>query len=95
VRIETADGSLEVREDGDPDGLTVVVHHGTPSGEDALRPAVDRDRAAMLESTPESLAEVFESLLGAAERAVLDGGRHLTLIENRVREVHEWLLAHN
>lgn len=141
------------------------------AGEDALRPAVERDRAEMLASTPETLREVFATLLGPADQAVLTGALagwmheagnhglassadgwvdddlafvepwgfdlgaisrpvlivqggddrfvprshgewlaahvpgaeawitdedgHLTLIENRVRDVHEWLLAHS
>jgi pimeloyl-ACP methyl ester carboxylesterase len=141
------------------------------AGEEALRPAVERDRVHMLETSAAQIQGVFASLLGAADQAVLTGvlaewiceahnhglestgdgwidddlafvadwgfdlgaiGRpvlilqggddrfvprshgewlaahvsgneariddadgHLTLIENRVREVHEWLLAHS
>jgi pimeloyl-ACP methyl ester carboxylesterase len=43
------------------------------AGEDALRPAVERDRAVMIDSSPEGLRQVFDTLLGDADRAVLDG----------------------
>jgi pimeloyl-ACP methyl ester carboxylesterase len=43
------------------------------AGEDALRPAIERDRLQMTESSPAGLREVFETLLGDADRAVLDG----------------------
>jgi pimeloyl-ACP methyl ester carboxylesterase len=43
------------------------------AGEDALRPAVDRDREELLGSTAEQLREVFATLLGEADRAVLTG----------------------
>ena len=43
-------------------------------GEDALRPPLERDRAAMLAASPEELQSVFDSLLGDADRAVLAGG---------------------
>ena len=141
------------------------------AGEQAIAPAVERDRQQMLASTPENLRASFESLLGPADSDVLTGDLaswmheagnhglgpsgdgwidddlafvepwgfelssisrpvlilqggddrfvprshgewlarrvpgaearitdddgHLTLIENRVREVHEWLLAHS
>ncbi len=42
-------------------------------GEDALRPAVGRDRAELLEATPEQLRTVFETLLGDADRAATTG----------------------
>jgi pimeloyl-ACP methyl ester carboxylesterase len=141
------------------------------AGEEALRPAVDRDRAEMIAASPEGMREVFDTLLGDADRAVLQGpiidylhagtahglaengdgwidddlafvrpwgfeldaitrpvlivqggddrfvprshgdwlaahvpgaeawiddtNGHLTLLEHRVREVHDWLLAHS
>lgn len=43
------------------------------AGEEALRPALDRDRAQMLDASPDGLRAVFETLLGDADRAVLDG----------------------
>ena len=43
-------------------------------GEDALRPLLDRERAAMLAAGPEELTGVLGSLLGDADRAVLFGG---------------------
>jgi len=43
------------------------------AGEDALRPAIERDRAQMIESSPEGMRQVFETLLGEADRAVLEG----------------------
>ena len=43
-------------------------------GEDALRPLLDRQRAAMLAAGPEELTGVLGSLLGDADRAVLFGG---------------------
>ena len=42
--------------------------------EDALRPLLDRERAAMLAAGPEELTGVLGSLLGDADRAVLFGG---------------------
>ena len=141
------------------------------AGEDALRPATERDRAEMLELSAEQMGETFQTLLGPADRAVLTGALaawmhedmqhglaasadgwidddlafaapwgfdvadisrptlivhggddrfvpvshgewlvghmsdaepwiddengHLTLLENRVAEVHEWLLSHS
>jgi pimeloyl-ACP methyl ester carboxylesterase len=140
-------------------------------GEEALRPAVDRDRKGMLETTPEEMSKMFDTLLGDADRAattgalaqwlydttahglaengdgwidddlafvapwgfelasiskpvlIVQGGDdrfvprshgewlaahvpaaeawiddaegHLTLLQNRVGEVHEWLLSHS
>jgi pimeloyl-ACP methyl ester carboxylesterase len=43
------------------------------AGEDALRPAIERDRAQMIESSPAGMREVFETLLGEADREVLEG----------------------
>jgi pimeloyl-ACP methyl ester carboxylesterase len=43
------------------------------AGEDALRPAVERDRTQMIDSSPEGMREVFDTLLGDADRAVLAG----------------------
>jgi pimeloyl-ACP methyl ester carboxylesterase len=44
------------------------------SGEGPLRASLDRDRAEMLAATPDDLKTVLESLLGDADRAVLDDG---------------------
>jgi pimeloyl-ACP methyl ester carboxylesterase len=44
------------------------------AGEDALRPAIERDREQMLASSPEELASLMDTLLGDADRAVLAGG---------------------
>jgi pimeloyl-ACP methyl ester carboxylesterase len=44
------------------------------AGEDALRPAVVRDRDDLLGSTAEQLRDVFATLLGEADRRVLTGG---------------------
>jgi pimeloyl-ACP methyl ester carboxylesterase len=141
------------------------------AGEEALRPAIERDRVQMIDSTAAAMRDVFDTLLGAADRAVLEGSLldylhvnaihgletngdgwiddnlacvqpwgfdlatverpvlivhggddrfvprshgewlaaqlpgaeawiddengHLTLYEHRVREVHDWLLAHS
>ncbi len=141
------------------------------AGEEALRPAMERDRTEMLGLSPEELRQMFETLLGDADRAALTGSLaawvhedmrhgiepsadgwidddlafaapwgfdvaeitrptlivhgaddrfvpvshgewlaahmpdadawiddvngHLTLLENRVGEVHEWLLSHS
>jgi pimeloyl-ACP methyl ester carboxylesterase len=43
------------------------------AGEEALAPAVERDRAGLLQTTPETLRSGFETLLGAADRAALSG----------------------
>jgi pimeloyl-ACP methyl ester carboxylesterase len=43
------------------------------AGEDALRPATERDRAQMLGASVEQMAGVMESLLGEADRAALRG----------------------
>jgi pimeloyl-ACP methyl ester carboxylesterase len=43
------------------------------AGEDALAPAVERDRSGLLQTTPETLRSGFETLLGAADRAALSG----------------------
>jgi pimeloyl-ACP methyl ester carboxylesterase len=43
------------------------------AGEEALRPAIERDRAQMIESSPEGMRAVFETLLGPADQAVLEG----------------------
>jgi pimeloyl-ACP methyl ester carboxylesterase len=43
------------------------------AGEDALRPAVERDRTQMIDSSPEGMRDVFDTLLGDADRAVLAG----------------------
>ncbi len=42
-------------------------------GEEATRPSAERDRAQMLDSTPEQLFAAFDTLLGDADRAVLTG----------------------
>jgi pimeloyl-ACP methyl ester carboxylesterase len=42
-------------------------------GEEALRPAVDRDRKGMLETTPEEMSKMFDTLLGDADRAATTG----------------------
>jgi pimeloyl-ACP methyl ester carboxylesterase len=44
------------------------------AGEDALRPSVERDRVEMLATGPEELTTIFDSLLGDADRAVLESG---------------------
>jgi pimeloyl-ACP methyl ester carboxylesterase len=45
VRVETPDGrSLEVHDEGDPDGLPVVVHHGTPASGLQYAPHVELAR---------------------------------------------------
>jgi pimeloyl-ACP methyl ester carboxylesterase len=43
------------------------------AGEEALAPAVERDRTGLLQTTPETLRSGFETLLGAADRAALSG----------------------
>jgi pimeloyl-ACP methyl ester carboxylesterase len=43
------------------------------AGEEALRPATERDRKQMLGASVEQMAEVMESLLGEADRAALRG----------------------
>ncbi len=43
------------------------------AGEASLRPAIERDRLLMIESSPAGMREVFETLLGEADRAVLEG----------------------
>jgi pimeloyl-ACP methyl ester carboxylesterase len=43
------------------------------AGEEALTPAVERDRSGLLQTTPETLRNGFETLLGAADRAALTG----------------------
>ena len=43
------------------------------AGEEALAPAVERDRTGLLQTTPETLRSGFETLLGAADRAALTG----------------------
>jgi pimeloyl-ACP methyl ester carboxylesterase len=43
------------------------------AGEQALRPSVERDRAEMLGTGPEELKQLLDSLLGDADRAVLQG----------------------
>jgi len=67
---------LAVNEQGDPAGLPVFVHHGTPSSGLLYEPWT-RDAAAN-----------GIQLIGFAER-------HLTLLERRVADVHEWLLANS
>jgi len=42
-------------------------------GEEALRELLEADAAAMVESDPEELVRVLETLLGASDRAVLSG----------------------
>jgi pimeloyl-ACP methyl ester carboxylesterase len=42
-------------------------------GEEALRPAIERDRLQMIDSSPAGMRDVFETLLGEADRAVLEG----------------------
>jgi pimeloyl-ACP methyl ester carboxylesterase len=45
VLVQTADGrGLEVREEGDPAGLAVIVHHGTPMAGIAYEPHVELAR---------------------------------------------------
>ncbi len=79
--VQTADGrSLELHEGGDPGGLPVIVHHGTPGS------GVLYDRWA----TP------GVRLIGYDRAGWIDDENgHLTLLENRVGEVHEWLLSHS
>jgi pimeloyl-ACP methyl ester carboxylesterase len=43
------------------------------AGEEVLRPAIDRDRLKMIESSPDGLRQVFDTLLGDADRAILEG----------------------
>jgi pimeloyl-ACP methyl ester carboxylesterase len=43
------------------------------AGEEALRPAIERDRAELLGTTPEDLREAFDTLLGDADRAATTG----------------------
>jgi pimeloyl-ACP methyl ester carboxylesterase len=43
------------------------------AGEEALRPTVERDRIKMIGSTPAGIREVLDTLLGDADRAVLQG----------------------
>ncbi len=45
----------------------------TLEGERSLAPALERERAEILASTPEELSRVFETLLGDADRAALTG----------------------
>jgi pimeloyl-ACP methyl ester carboxylesterase len=51
----------------------VEEFHLVLAGEEALRPSLERDRAQMLDASPDGLRAVFETLLGDADRAVLDG----------------------
>jgi pimeloyl-ACP methyl ester carboxylesterase len=44
------------------------------AGEDALRPAVGRDRDELMSASAEALVEVMRTLLGPADLAVLTGG---------------------
>jgi pimeloyl-ACP methyl ester carboxylesterase len=44
------------------------------AGEPTLRPLVERDRAEMLGTGPDELKQLLDSLLGDADRAVLEGG---------------------
>ena len=44
------------------------------AGEEPLRPAVERERAKMLETGPDELTALLDTLLGDADRAVLQGG---------------------
>ncbi len=43
------------------------------AGEAALRPAIERERIEMLKAGPEQVTVVLDSLLGEADRAVLNG----------------------
>jgi pimeloyl-ACP methyl ester carboxylesterase len=43
------------------------------AGEEALRPPIERDRAELLQATPEGLREAFDTLLGDADRAAVTG----------------------
>lgn len=43
------------------------------AGEEALRPAIERDRTDLLATTPEVLRQAFDSLLGDADRAAATG----------------------
>jgi pimeloyl-ACP methyl ester carboxylesterase len=43
------------------------------AGEEALRPSIERDGAELLGTTPDTLREAFDSLLGDADRAAATG----------------------
>lgn len=43
------------------------------AGEEALRPAIQRDRLQMIDSNAAVMREAFDTLLGDADRAVLEG----------------------
>jgi pimeloyl-ACP methyl ester carboxylesterase len=59
------------------------------AGEDALRPSVERDRVEMLATGPEELTKIFDSLLGDADRAVLETGIAPWLVAADSRGLHD------
>jgi pimeloyl-ACP methyl ester carboxylesterase len=59
------------------------------AGEQALRPSVERDRAEMLGTGPEELKQLLDSLLGDADRAVLQGGIAVWMVEVDTRGLRD------
>ena len=51
------------------------------AGEERLRPFIARERASLLEASPEALRGALESLLGDADRAVLTGALAEWMVE--------------
>jgi pimeloyl-ACP methyl ester carboxylesterase len=100
MKVETRDGrTLEIHDGGDPDGLPVIVHHGTPMSGLPYAPHValareqgirllGYDRPGYGGSTRDagrSVADCVADVTAVAEALDLD----------RMREVNEWLLSHS
>ncbi|HEX7084672.1 MAG TPA: alpha/beta fold hydrolase [Gaiellaceae bacterium] len=52
------------------------------TGEEALAPALEDERAALVAATPDQLVELLSTLLGQADRAVLTGAFAAWLVES-------------